>query len=850
MEQDRAKLVEMARREMARRSFVWFNEMTNKGWKKTRFHEALCTRVQEFIEAETGNPYDVLVITTPPQFGKAMHDETAVFTTSGWKRHGDLKAGDFVYNELGFPVEVQYVHEPILAPSVRVVLDTGEDFICSKQHEWVVEIDHDKGIRTHEIREAQDLFDGYQHRNPAIRVTRALWNPVNELPIDPYVLGLWLGDGHSRSGVITSGSEDLAHLSNYGKQRKASSGFATTVDGLTKKIRENGLKNNKHIPEIYFHACEEDRRSLLAGLMDTDGYVSVTGGTCEYTSIKKRLAKDVLFLCRTLGYKAQMSEGIATLNGIAISPKYRVMFTPSKGERICRLGRKQARIDNKVKKDRKDKHYYFITKVVDVGAQPVRCITVDGGIYCVGRGMVQTHNSVSITETLPAWYLIRNPLHRVILASYGEDFAEKFGRANRLKLSEWGKYYGISLAKYPSGATEFELSNHKGSVISRGIMSGITGRSAELIIIDDPVKNRAEADSESYRERMWNEWMSSLKTRLQAGSKCICIMTRWHTDDLAGRLLDSDPYCQLWRVPCEAEEGDVLGREVGEGLCPEIGKGTDWLVAFKKSFIGDASEGGIRAWNALYQGRPTSQEGNLIRREWFKYHSGVVREPVTVKVGSISSSVSCAVTPEKWDKEWQSWDCAFKDTDSSDFVCGLVFGRRGADYFLRDCVHARLDINGTMDAIKHISNKYPKATLKLMEEKANGAAVIQMLRHSIGGFVAVNPTESKTVRVNAIIPQVQSGNVYLPHPEDASWVQEFLDECAAFPSGRHDDMVDAFSQGLQFYMYDKSSVDKQEIPEGFHVYQMLKMQGWKDMKIRQAMRDGRIKVIGAPKGFA
>lgn len=833
-------------RELAKRFLSRWCAQTIKGWKHTKFHDALCDRVQGFLEEQTGHPYDVLVVVTPPQFGKAMHDYTPVLTADGWKYHGELRVGDIVYNHLGERVRVLAVQNGYVHPSVRVVLDTGEDFVCSREHEWVVEIDHDKGVRVPEIREAQDIMSGYQHRNPAIRVAAPLQNDDIELPIDPYILGLWIGDGTSANGNITSGAEDLAHLSAYGEQRKASSGYTTKIPGLSMAIRRNGLLNNKHIPEIYFRASERQRRELFAGLMDTDGFVRIDGGTCEYTSVKKRIAKDVLLLARTLGLKAQMNEGKAKLNGLYVSPKYRVLFTPNKGERVFNLARKQIRIDEKLKKDRRDKKYYFVTKVVNVGDQPVRCITVEGGIYLVGKGLVPTHNSTSITESVPAWHLVRNPFHRVIIASYGEDFAEKFGRENRRKLTEWGKYYGVGLARSPSGATEFNLANGRGSVISRGIMSGVTGRSAELIIIDDPVKNRQEADSEAYRERVWGEWMNSFKTRLQAGGKVVLIQTRWHESDLAGMMLENDPYTTEWRVPCEAEEDDVLGRNPGEGLCPEIGKGTDWLVAFKKSFIGDASEGGVRAWNALFQGRPTSAEGNLIRREWFRYFSSSRTEGVSVRRDG--ANVTCPVVkpPEEFDKEWQSWDCAFKDTDSSDFVCGLVFGRKGADYYVRHCVHARLDINGTMEAIRHVSSLYPKASLKLVEEKANGAAVIQMLRHELGGFYPVNPNEGKTGRVNAIIPMVMTGNVYLPHPSDATWVQEFLDECAAFPSGRHDDMVDAFSQGLSFYQFDTSTINRTEIPEGFHLYQVLKAKGYKDGLIKRSWREGRIQLMGAP----
>ena len=149
----------------------------------------------------------------------------------------------------------------------------------------------------------------------------------------------------------------------------------------------------------------------------------------------------------------------------------------------------------------------------------------------------QHGKSQSISETLPSWYLGRHPTHRVIEVSYNEDYAQKFGRRNRMKIKEYGQIFGINTATTPDTNTEFELDNGVGGMISRGVMTGITGNPANLMIIDDPIKNRAEAFSEAYRDRLWNEWLYSMKTRLWRGAKVILILTRWHEDDLAEESL-------------------------------------------------------------------------------------------------------------------------------------------------------------------------------------------------------------------------------------------------------------------------------------------------------------------------
>ena len=413
----------------------------------------------------------------------------------------------------------------------------------------------------------------------------------------------------------------------------------------------------------------------------------------------------------------------------------------------------------------------------------------------------QHGKSTAVTETLPSWYLGKNPTKRVIEASYGDDLAQKFGRRNKEKIEQFGKQiFDIELSKKTSSASEFDLSNNVGGMISRGVMSGITGQSADLIIIDDPIKNRQEADSETYRNRLVDEWLNSLNTRLSADGKVILIQTRWHEEDLAGYLLKNEQRkIRLVSLPCEAEENDILGRKVGEALFPEIGKDNIWLAEFKTSY--QTAEGN-RAWLALYQCRPTALAGNMIKRNYFKYYSNAD----IYKDGKLM-----------WfDEIIQSWDCTFKDSDGTDYVAGQVWGRRIADYYLLDRVKKRMDIVATMEAIEAMSKKWPKALAKLIEDKANGSAVIRMLRNKIPGMIAVLPIGGKITRVNAVLPAYESGNVFVPTPEECEWINEFIEELVAFPNGSHDDDTDGMSQALNRLIYhtkDRKKPDKIH-PEG------------------------------------
>jgi predicted phage terminase large subunit-like protein len=158
--------------------------------------------------------------------------------------------------------------------------------------------------------------------------------------------------------------------------------------------------------------------------------------------------------------------------------------------------------------------------------------------------------------------------------------------------------------------------------------------------------------------------------------------------------------------------------------------------------------------------------------------------------------VEAVELPARFDELLQSWDCTFKDTAASDFVAGQVVGRLGADKFLLDYVCERLGIVATMEAIRSWRIKWPKAIAILIEDKANGPAVIQMLHKEIAGLIAVDPKGGKTSRAYAAAPEVESGNVYLPHPLIAPWVGRFIGSAASFPNAAHDDDVDAFTQAI------------------------------------------------------
>lgn len=395
----------------------------------------------------------------------------------------------------------------------------------------------------------------------------------------------------------------------------------------------------------------------------------------------------------------------------------------------------------------------------------------------------QHGKSMTISETLPSWYQGKNPRHRIILASYNDTTAERFNRRNKEKVLSCGPaLFGVTVGAI-SRSTEYELDNGVGSLISRGILSGITGNPANLMIIDDPIKNRQEADSPTIRERLWEEWQNTLKSRLAAKAKVIVIATPWHEDDLMARILASEANVELVRLPVEAGDNDPLGRRPGDPLCPELGKNAAWLEQFRASYISDPL-GGARAWQALYMCNPRVEGGNLVHRSWWRYY-----DPKEITTFA---------------SELISVDATFKDGDDNDYVAITVWGKRGNDYFLRYVLRKHLNFPGTVAAIRTVRRLYPRARTVLIEDKANGSAIIQTLQAEMF-CIPVNPKGGKVARVNAVSPAIESGHVHIPN--DAPWTEEYIDEWSAFPAGAHDDMVDSSSQALSYMLRLTGVVD-------------------------------------------
>lgn len=373
--------------------------------------------------------------------------------------------------------------------------------------------------------------------------------------------------------------------------------------------------------------------------------------------------------------------------------------------------------------------------------------------------------SEQVTIRWPGWLLEADPTLRVIVGSYNQQLAEKFSRRTRRLIS--GR---VVLAGDRNTAADWETTA-EGGLRAVGVGSGITGHGGDVVLIDDPVKSREEAESPTYRNRVHDWYTDDLYTRLEPEGVIVLIMTRWHHDDLAGRIARSDEGGD-WvtiNLPALAEaEGDLLGRAEGEALCPER-LGVAHLERIRRA-VG-------RNFISLYQGRPTPAEGALLRRTWFRRYAQSPLNPIRIV---------------------QSWDCAQSDDPTADYSCCGTWAQTHLGHYLLDVSRERMTYPQIKRRARVLQQQWGAQTL-LIEDKSHGAALIQDLRADATWrtpIIDIMPTLNKTVRLAVESDQVEAGLVWLP--ESAPWLTEYEDELIRFPSVENDDQADQTSQYLRW----------------------------------------------------
>lgn len=397
---------------------------------------------------------------------------------------------------------------------------------------------------------------------------------------------------------------------------------------------------------------------------------------------------------------------------------------------------------------------------------------------------------------LPVWYLGLFPDRRVILLSYNEDKAAEWGAFTRDVMAEWGpSLFGIQVDTKTASRTLWKLKAHRGEVLAAGMDGTVTGKGGDLIVIDDPIKNREQADSEAQRTKMVSSYYSNIRTRLPPWGTIVLAMARWHEADLAGSVCHLDrPSGDKWeriRFPAiaEAPKGadveewrDELGRKEGDALWPEV-----WPINVLEDVRDATMEDDPQTWHSLYQQNPTAKEGKT-----FKIAKWVV-------VPHVDRSKLRLV---------RFWDLAATDSKSADWTVGGLIGMDpdGRTYVL-DMQRFRCgpgELEERIAAVAEVDGV--EVPIRLEQEKAGAGKIVthQFVRLLTGYDIdGKRPEGDKTVRANPVAAQQNKGRVILVLPAGGSetggeWLDLLIEEGRVFPNGRHDDMIDTLSGGFEF----------------------------------------------------
>ncbi len=372
----------------------------------------------------------------------------------------------------------------------------------------------------------------------------------------------------------------------------------------------------------------------------------------------------------------------------------------------------------------------------------------------------------------PAWWYTQHPRAAVIGASHSLALATHFSRRIRSLITAQRDYLGFNISSNQR-ALDTWSTTQGGDYVSTGVRGAITGRRADLIIIDDPIRSQAEAENGTQRSHIWEWYKSDIATRLKPGGKVVLVMTRWHPDDLGGQLLDQSP--EQWRVlrlPALAEPNDPLGRPFGAPLWPE------WedleALTRKRSLIGE------RAWSALFQQCPLPAGGRLFSVE----------------------RISEAHSDQNGEATVRAWDLAATGATSRndpDWTTGVKLTRDlTGRYLIRDVVRIRGTPHQVEELIVSTAQKDGSKVIVAIPEDPGQAGKSQAayLTRQLAGFhvVAARETGAKATRAMPLASQVEAGNISMVK---ASWGRTLLEEMRDFPWGKKDDQVDALVRAFE-----------------------------------------------------
>lgn len=755
--------------------------------------------------------------------GKALSLDTPIPTTDGWKTMGEVRVGDVLFDENGEACNVLAISDIMHDKRVYDVhFSDGSVIRACGEHRWKTMSDQEReqtrrrnsefrtrrratrpstgtgkrpdvaaknavaeytlldapngSVRTTEEIQATLYYRGAV--NHAIALAKPLLLPVVDMQIDPYILGFWLGDGTSASGQITTAdSELLTYFREQGYTvNKMTSPYGYNVHSLVGQLRTIGVLKNKHIPSLYLRSSFEQRLALLQGLMDTDG-TALPNGQCEFYTTNRRLADDAHELIVSLGIKATIGVGRATLYGKDCGEKYRIKF---KSEHpVFRLERKLAR--QKPPKKGSTAHQRYIVDVVEVETEPVKCIAVSSSshLFLAGRSFIPTHNS--------DWLLMAAVMYvdvpgyaALLLRRTFADLAQPGALMDRA-MTWWGHTDAHWNEKtktwtFPSGAKvvfgymqyERDRINYQSSeyqFIGFDEVTQFTERMYTFLFS----RRRKPKDPENPLSHV------PLRTRTATnpgGIGAQWVYDRFVNPDYRARILSRGRYF----IPAKIEDNPHLDQE---------------------EYLASLGETDAETQAAMIDGKWLfTIDGVKFQREWF-----------------LKNRYSPSERPHMT-KTIRVWDLAgtkpHEGNVDPDWTRGLLYGLdSNRNYHLLDLVGIR-DTPGNVEKLVRKTAENDGSSTKVYIQQDPGQAgksQIYHYQHSVlDGFRCIGqPTgnKSKEDRADPVSGAAERGKIFM---EKGAWNSDLLDETELFPhNGAHDDIVDVLADGYNILSQRKSA---------------------------------------------
>jgi predicted phage terminase large subunit-like protein len=551
---------ELAQRELCRRKLLPFIQRFRPKYMAGWVHEDICRRIERFVKQVEQGLSPRLLLMMPPRSGKLLADDTLVPTPRGWITHGELATGSEVFHPSGKPVTVLAVSAKQIA-DVRVTFSDGSTYLCHQNHEWTL-FDRKRGEWC-TLEAGHFLRQSHSGTPPKLLCgTRSIYQlPVVEAleyretayVMHPYVLGAWLGDGSAGKPCITGDRNDQAisdKIQALGYPvstvcEHATTGVLTTYfsgDGMSdaglvpkrqgpvpgrmaQELEHLGIYKQKRIPAEYQRLATELRLELLAGLVDTDGTTDAQSRV-TITTVSRELADDIMELATGLGFRPYIGEVQPTLSSSGIQGRrvcYVVGFQPTMAIPVT-LERKRVR---RFAKQRRV-GLVSVERVPPSAAQLGHCIQVDSpdGLYVVGEKLTATHNSEISSRHTPAWILGQHPDWEIIAGSHTSSLSLSFSRYLRdvLRDPAYSTVFPDAVLDPSSQSVENWNLTKGGGYLAAGVGTGITGRGAHILLLDDLVKDMEAADSITISDNTWEWYLSTAYTRLAPGGGVLGLM--------------------------------------------------------------------------------------------------------------------------------------------------------------------------------------------------------------------------------------------------------------------------------------------------------------------------------------